>query len=459
MSSKTHQANRSLQHYGKISLIAVTLAAITIFSFFRYQAIHTIQSANEISYSALAYAIADSLDHHFVDYLKRHNASSGQQIALTAVDDVALHTIQHLLADTPITRIKIYDQKGMVVFSTKQSQIGNLQKDNPGFTSAINGKVATKLIYRDTLNIFDQEVEDANLLQCYIPITSDELSPPLGVFEIYADINELIVDTSNIELMVLFFVVLVMSGLYFVLIFYVRRADKVIIEQQRMSIEKQKMLEMLSAKMINAQEDEKRRISDELHEDVVQTISAVKMYFEQCIYAAANNQANQKLTLPYHVIPILQDAIKKIRSVSLDLRPPSLDKFGLKAATNTLISEFNSILTGMNIRVEIDLPEEVLTDDKKSIIYRIVKDTLRMISFHKQLQVKILIRLRFNEGSGNLQLVIEIVNDLQVQKDYDLSDFELMKENTILSGGEFTVKNDMPGAIMAVSEWENILKK
>jgi signal transduction histidine kinase len=459
MSSKTRQTTKSLQHYGKISLISVTLAAIIIFSFFRYQAINTIQSANAVSYSALAYAIADSLDHHFIEYFKKNNDASRQQKLFAAIDDEAMHTIQHLLADTPITRVKIYDHKGIVVFSTKQSQIGDVQYKNPGFVSAINGKVATKLIYHDTLNIFDQEVEDANLLQCYIPIRSDELSPPIGVFEIYADINELVVNTRNIELMVLFFIVLVMSGLYFVLMFYVRQAEKVINEQQTKSIEKQKKLELLSAKMINAQEEEKKRISDELHEDVVQTISAVKMYFEQCIYAAANNHANQKLTLPYHVIPILQDAIKKIRSVSLDLRPPSLDKFGLKAATNTLISEFNSILSGMNIRVEIDLREEVLTDDKKSIIYRILKDTLRMISLHKQLQGEILIRLRFNEGSGNLQLIVEIVNDIQVQKYYDLNDFELMKENTILSGGEFTVSNDMPGAIMAVSEWENILKK
>ena len=456
MSSKAHQTSNFLIHYGIISLAAVTLSAIIIFSFFRYHAINIIQSANEVSYSALAYAIVDSLNHHFVEHYLESENKETHKLDSSSIDSDILNAIERLLADTPITRIKIYDHSGLVVFSTKQSQIGVMQSDNPGFIEAINGKVATKLIYRDTLNLFDRETEDTNLLQCYIPIRMNENSKPIGVFEIYADVNELVVDTSNIELMVLVVIILVMSGLYFVLIFYVRRAEKVISEQQRLSIERQKMLEMLSAKMINAQEDEKRRISDELHEDVVQTISAVKLYFEQCIFAVSNNQGNHALTVPSHVVPILQDAIKKIRAVSLDIRPPSLDKFGLKAATNTLISEFSNIMSGVAIKIRIDIPEEILSYDKKSIIYRILKDTLKMISLHKNIQGEIYIVLGFNEITGNLQLSIQVDNLKKKLECYEPTDFDLMKENTILSGGEFSVSSDSSGVIIAISEWENI---
>ena len=193
-----------------------------------------------------------------------------------------------------------------------------------------------------------------------------------------------------------------------------------------------------------------------MHEDVVQTISAVKLYFEQCIFATANNQGNQALSVPYHVIPILQDAIKKIRAVSLDLRPPSLDKFGLKAATNTLISEFSNIMSKVSIKIGINIPEEVLTYDKKSIIYRILKDTLRMISMHKNIQGEIYIQLRFNEVTGNLELSIQLANNKMKLECYEPGDFDLMKENTILSGGEFTVSSDSSGNIRAISEWESI---
>lgn len=456
MSSKTRQTNKLLRNYGVISLIAVTLSSVIIFSFFRFQAINTIQTANEVSYSALAYAIADSLNHHLVQYFQVMHEASDRKEALPTLDNEAKEVIQHLLVDTPIKRIKIYDRSGKVVYSTLQSQIGKVQDNNPGFIAAINGTNATKLIYRDTLNVFDQQVEEANLLQYYLPIRKDEISRPIGVFEIYADINEQVVDISRIELLVLAFIVLVMSGLYFVLTLYVKRAEKVVGEQHRLSIEKQKMLELLSAKMINAQEDEKKRISDELHENVVQTISAVKLYFEQCVMSVSNNQKEHDLSVPSHVVPMLQEAIKKIRSVSLDLRPPSLDKFGLKAATHTLINEFNSILTGMKIKIAIDLPEEVLSDDKRSIIFRILKDTLRMISLHQELTGEILIRLGFNEISGNLQLSVEVANDNVAQCYYETNDFELMRESTILSGGEFTVSHDSSGIIRAIAEWERI---
>ena len=436
--------------------MAVTLSAAIIFSFFRYHAINIIQSANEVSYSALAYAIVDSLNHHFFERYLEDETTRKDVVDNSLIDKDVLNSIQRLLTDTPITRIKIYDHNGLVVYSTKQSQIGIIQSDNPGFVSAINGKLATKLIYRDSLNLFDQETEDANLLQCYIPIRLSDGSKPIGVFEIYADVNDLVVDTSNIELMVLVVIILVMAGLYLVLMFYVRRAERAITEQQRLSMERQKLLEKLSAKMINAQEDEKKRISDELHEDVVQTISAVKLYFEQCIFATSNNQDNQALSVPYHVIPILQDAIKKIRAVSLDLRPPSLDKFGLKAATNTLISEFSNIMSRVNVKIEIVIPEELLTYDKKSIIYRILKDTLRMISMHKNIEGEIYIRLSFNEVTGNLRLSIQVANKKMKLKCYEPGDFDLMKENTILSGGEFTVSSDSSGVIRAISEWENI---
>jgi signal transduction histidine kinase len=432
------------------------LSAIVIFLFFRYQTVNTIHDTNEVSYSALAFVIADSLHHHLHDYLQQAASQDQYSSEINAIDSELNTVVHRLITHTPIVRVKLYDQTGKVIFSTKQSQIGNLQNDNPGFRSAIKGEAATKFIYRDTLNVFDQETEDANLLHCYIPISQAEGSAPLGVLEVYADVNQLVLDTSKIELWVLLFTVLVMSGLYLVLIFYVKRAKRIINQQQQLAFDKQKLLEALSAKMIHAQENEKKRISDELHENVIQTITAVKLYFEQCIVLAANKDSKQSLTVPYPIIPILQDAIKQIRAVSIDLRPPSLDNFGLQAATNTLISEFNNILSDMKIRVAIDLPEGVLTDDKKSIIYRILKDTLRMISLHKNLKGEILIWLRINQGSNSLQLSIEVMEDNNVLQADDLKAFELMRENTLLSGGEFQVTKDAMGILRAVSEWENI---
>jgi signal transduction histidine kinase len=113
-------------------------------------------------------------------------------------------------------------------------------------------------------------------------------------------------------------------------------------------------------------------------------------------------------------------------------------------------------MTGVNIEIEVDIPEEVLTDDKKSIIYRIIKDTLRMLSLHKQIQEEIHIALGINEVTGNLQLSIQVNSNNQKPERHGPADFDLMKENTILSGGEFSLTSDASGVLKAVSEWESI---
>jgi signal transduction histidine kinase len=242
--------------------------------------------------------------------------------------------------------------------------------------------------------------------------------------------------------------------------FYIKKAEKVIDEKQRESNERQKNLEILSAKMITAQEDEKKRISSELHEDVVQTITAVKLQLEQCVSSAEQNHSNVPVEVPFHIIPILQESISKIRSLSINLRPPSLDDFGLKAATNTLVSEFNSMPSKLKIRVSIDVNEEALGEDKKSILYRILKDTLKMISIHRNTEGEIQVRLSINHQSGNLKLAINFENNESKYMDLvsndlcDTPDFEMMRESTILSGGSFKVFKDTAGSIKASSEWE-----
>lgn len=460
MVSINQQNYRLSRHYALISLIAITITAIVIFIFFRGQTIQTIETASERSYTALALTMSSSMNDYFIEYFKNIQSQNHNSSSLQAINARLENRMQRLIADKTISRIKIYDPTGKVVYSSKRFQIGKLQNNNPGFLSAINGIPKTKFIYHDVLNVFSAVSQDVNLVQSYVPIRGDKLGPPIGVFEIYADVNEQIVASIKTQLVVLLFVLLTMFGLYITLMFYIKKAEKVIDEKQRESNERQKNLEILSAKMITAQEDEKKRISSELHEDVVQTITAVKLQLEQCVSSAEQNHSNVPVEVPFHIIPILQESISKIRSLSINLRPPSLDDFGLKAATNTLVSEFNSMPSKLKIRVSIDVNEEALGEDKKSILYRILKDTLKMISIHRNTEGEIQVRLSINHQSGNLKLAINFENNESKYMDLvsndlcDTPDFEMMRESTILSGGSFKVFKDTAGSIKASSEWE-----
>ncbi len=450
MVSIERQNFRLSRNYALISFIAVAITSIIIFFFFRAQTINTIESASEESYTALAIAITHSMNDHFNEYYKQVEDARKRNHAIPEIHAELTNTIQRLIEDTKIERIKLYDRYGRVVYSTKQSQIGRLQKDNPGFISAISGEPATKLIYRDTLNIFDHEIEDANLAQSYVPIETSKLLPAIGVFEIYADVSEEISESNRTQFAVLIFVLVVMAALYAILMFYIKKGEKIINEQQRESKERQRTLEILSSKMITAQEDEKRRISEKLHEDVVQTILAVKVHLENCIRTANQTEPDKPFSLPDNILSILQEAVSKIRAVSIDLRPPSLDNFGLVAATNTLVSDFRDLSDHLNIKMQVNIPEEQLTLEMKSILYRIIKDTLGAIVYENTSNNSVEVNIAYNEVEDTIDLDIgEGVSGQDLHQD----DFEMMRERTILSGGEFTISKDPMGKLRAHSAW------
>ena len=77
-----------------------------------------------------------------------------------------------VMRDALVVRAKLYNRRGIVVFSTDRMQLGDNQANNPGFAAAFQGRSSSHLIYRDRFNSFDGATEDANLLQTSVPVRS-----------------------------------------------------------------------------------------------------------------------------------------------------------------------------------------------------------------------------------------------------------------------------------------------
>jgi signal transduction histidine kinase len=452
---RTDGTYRLATSYAIISLIAVAITAICIFLFFRYQTINIIEEASKRSNEALTLSTEYALNDHFVMFLNFAKRDQRINKIDPALEPSLNKAINKLLRETDIVRVKIYDKEGYVAFSTKQSQIGDGQEDNEGFWKAINGQPATVLIYRDTFNLFDREVEDTNLVQTYVPIRISSTNEVVGVFEIYSDVGKYIEQANRTLLIVSAILIVLMSVLYIVLLFHIKRAEKIISSQHKETQEKKKLLEYLTAKMINAQEDEKKRIAFQLHEDVVQTISGVKMQLERYINTVEqiDDQSSIK-DLSTDIVPVLQQAAHKIRAVAIDLRPPSLDDFGLKAAINTLVSECHGMNAGLSMKVDFEIDETKFTQEHKTICYRIFKDVLKAICFDEKLPGMMAMIL----GNFDNKVVLKIVLQSEVLTNggSDLSIpfyFNSMQERTILSGGEFSVDMRSEDQISVRSMW------
>ncbi len=438
--------------FALISFFAVGLTAAAIILFFRYQTVMVIEESTRRSSEVLTVATEYALNDHFVMFLNFVEQDSKITNKNVALGPMLTKALQKLLQNTSVVRMKIYNTAGTVVYSTKENQIGEGQEENAGFKNALKGKASTVLIYRDSFNVFDREQEDENLVQTYVPIRQVTTGEVKGVFEVYSDINEYIHISDRTIWLISAIVIVSMFALYAFLLMHINRSENIINAQNSKTRERNRMLEYLTAKMINAQEDERRRIAYELHEDVVQTISGVKMQLEKFIGNITDDEkglADDDMTSS--IVPILQEAAQKIRLVAMDLRPPSLDDFGLRAAVNSSIAECHASVKDIEVVFDCHVAESDLSMERKSILYRMIKDTLKSLCYEEAFRG--LARFDLRMESDELLLMIHITSDVEGS---GLSSkpgcLESVQERTILSGGSFEVLNENNG-IESVSRW------
>jgi signal transduction histidine kinase len=161
----------------------------------------------------------------------------------------------------------------------------------------------------------------------------------------------------------------------------------------------QQELKELSARLVSAQEEERRAISRELHDEVGQSLSALLMEAGN----AAASVPNDSIDVRRHVESIkklAEASVTIIRNMTLLLRPSMLDDFGLVPALEWQAREVSK-RTGLRVHVDFhvganagsdELPDE-LPDDLRTCIYRVVQEALHNCARHSQARsVKVVVR-------------------------------------------------------------------
>jgi signal transduction histidine kinase len=374
---------RILRYFSVSSFFIVAVAAIVLALIYRYVAIKGIVQLGERGNIALAQTALNSLQPHLLGYLAQvEKAGNAADLNLHQPGHTLEREIQQVLRDTTVRRIKIYNRNGIVAFSTKGEQIGHDQSGNPGFITAMRGQIASKLIYRDSLNVFDETTEDDNLIQTYLPVSAGPTAPIQGVFEIYTDVNALVNEAERAEITIMLGSGLVLLLLYGALLVIVRRADRVIESQQDIIRERSRTLELLSAKLLTAQESEKKRIAGDLHEGIAQTLAAVKARLESALSHTVRNRPRESAETIQPLIPLIQQAIQEVRALATDLRPASLDELGIADTISWYSRHFHEVHPEIRLESRVDIDERDISVSLRVIIYRILQGALEAIARH-----------------------------------------------------------------------------
>ncbi len=158
-------------------------------------------------------------------------------------------------------------------------------------------------------------------------------------------------------------------------------------------------LERLYEKVVSAQEDERKRIARELHDDTSQSLAALVMAIDGALAA-----------LKAGLTPRLEEAkalavrtIEEVHRMILDLRPSVLDDLGLQSAIRWYADRH---LTGRNVsvRCEFDAPDRRFPAAFETALFRICQEAMSNIARHAHAE-SVLIQL--SEGEGVIRIEIE----------------------------------------------------
>jgi len=158
-------------------------------------------------------------------------------------------------------------------------------------------------------------------------------------------------------------------------------------------------LQLLAQRIVSSQEEERSRVSRELHDGISQLLVSVKFQLELACHELEAG-GSQALNTLRGGLARLGGAIAEVRRISHDLRPSLLDTFGLPAAIDQLAAEFEQ-RSGLAVEYQKLLEVERLPDRESVALFRIVQEALTNIERHARARS---VSIALTQRGGSLQL-------------------------------------------------------
>lgn len=137
-------------------------------------------------------------------------------------------------------------------------------------------------------------------------------------------------------------------------------------QERRTLAQRTQQLEQLTQLLLRAQEEERRRIARELHDEAGQALTAAKISLDLAGHAEESGMVGR--------------ALEQVRDLSELLRPRALDDLGLASALRALVDDF-----GRRTQIEVSLEtsdEDPWPSDVALVVYRVVQEALTNVARH-----------------------------------------------------------------------------
>ena len=220
------------------------------------------------------------------------------------------------------------------------------------------------------------------------------------------------------------------------------------ISEQRQADRK---LKALAHRVVTSQEEERARVSRDLHDHICQLLVSIKYQFELVGHRLAHPGAKPVTAIDTE-IAALSKAIGEVRRISHDLRPALLDDLGLPAALAHIAGELAQ-RSGLEVRVFPRVHEERLPELQAVSLFRVAQEALRNAERHAQARR---IDIRLEDADDKLELRITDdgcgfdVKTVESSKDRGIG-LSNMRERVERNGGVFKLVSHPGHTVLTAS--------
>jgi signal transduction histidine kinase len=220
-----------------------------------------------------------------------------------------------------------------------------------------------------------------------------------------------------------------------------RHYSRLLEQSQRM----QEQLRQLTRQLLLAQEEERKKISRELHDEIAQTLTGINVRLAALKTSATHNTRGlqNKIASAQRMV---EKSVDIVHRFARELRPTVLDDLGLIPALHSYVKTFSK-QTGVHVRLTIYAGVEKLDNARRTTLYRVAQEALTNVARHAEASV---VDVSIEKLSNRISMKIQddgksfqVDRVLQAKKNRRLGLLG-MRERVEMVGGNFHVES-LPG--------------
>jgi signal transduction histidine kinase len=174
-------------------------------------------------------------------------------------------------------------------------------------------------------------------------------------------------------------------------------------ESETSLLRSQRDLTELSNQLVDAQELERKRIAQDLHDSVGQSLTAIKYSLENAQVLIERERATEAAKMLETGARRVREVLVDVRNISMNLRPAVLDDLGAASAIRYLCREWHEVYSTIDLTTDIGVDDRQIPDALGTDIFRSVQELLNNIARHAHAQR---VRVEMGLHAGDLSVVV-----------------------------------------------------